>query len=641
MKILSKNRIPVTLALLMAVLLPVRGPVVHAESAGLCYEGTDRNKIYYVYEGTRAKEEWKTTGGATYYFGKDGYAYRDGVYQIDSRWYAFRADGTQIKSGWTEADQERFYVMKNGYLATGDLMIGGKWYYFDRETSVMQTGIIRTKTGFQLYGSDGSWTGEAKDNGWNQIGGDWYYLEQGETVTGDKTIGGKEYHFDGSGKMETSTILNTDSGLRLIGKDGKPVKSGWFLLDGNWYYVDPETGCCVTGGQRTIGGKKYLFDVQGVMQTVDGIYDSRVYSFNTDGSVKTAKSFANGWTLSGGVYYYYKNGKPYTGWVGNYYISEGRMLRNTETPDGYYVGSNGAARTSAGWIRITDASGERWVYAGKGGKLVKKNWLLLNKKYYYLGGENGYTMVTGLQKIGSKWYIFSDGGVYLKEVGSTLPAGWLQVGQDWYYCKYGEPVNGRITLSGKIYTFVEGRLVTGGFSEIEEDRSYYSNADGQAVEYRGWVRIDGKWFYFGKDGKAVLEGWINDGGKLYYATKDGILTGYRVVDGTLYQFDSNGVMVSAVSPQNGWKYAGGSYFFFENGRALAGQLVSDSGYTYLLDQDGRLVNNKEVDGYYANVSGVVVRNTWKKVGGVYHYYGSDGKRLEGVWKIDGQICYLD
>ena len=65
MRILRKSKIPVTMALLLAVLLPVRGPVVHAESQGLCYEGTDRYKIYYMNEGTRAKEEWKTTGGST------------------------------------------------------------------------------------------------------------------------------------------------------------------------------------------------------------------------------------------------------------------------------------------------------------------------------------------------------------------------------------------------------------------------------------------------------------------------------------------------------------------------------------------------------------------------------------------------
>ena len=197
--------------------------------------------------------------------------------------------------------------------------------------------------------------------------------------------------------------------------------------------------------------------------------------------------------------------------------------------------------------------------------------------------------------------------------------------------------------AAKGYGFItgdDGQEVFVHFSAIVAD-GYRTLEDGQAVEYRGWVRISGKWFYFGKDGKGILEGWVNDDGKLYYATKDGLLTGCRVVDGTLYQFDQNGALAATVRPQEGWKYAGGSYFYFENGRAIAGQTISDRGVTYLLDKDGRLAADQEVDGYYANSNGVILRNTWKKVNGVDRYYGPDGKRLEGVWRINGRIYYLD
>ena len=35
--------------------------------------------------------------------------------------------------------------------------------------------------------------------GWQQIGGKWYFFNNGVMVTGTKTIGGKTYKFDANG----------------------------------------------------------------------------------------------------------------------------------------------------------------------------------------------------------------------------------------------------------------------------------------------------------------------------------------------------------------------------------------------------------------------------------------------------------
>ena len=57
---------------------------------------------------------------------------------------------------------------------------------------------------------------------------------------------------------------------------------------------------------------------------------------------------ATGWVKDSGSWYYLKNsGSMATGWVKDngkwYYLaSSGSMLRNTYTPDGYYVDDSGA-----------------------------------------------------------------------------------------------------------------------------------------------------------------------------------------------------------------------------------------------------------------------------------------------------------
>ncbi len=76
--------------------------------------------------------------------------------------------------------------------------------------------------------------------------------------------------------------------------------SNWQYIDGNWFYFDAQ-GYMVTGWQY-INGNWYYFDSNGYMQT--------------------------GWILYNGVWYYCD--------------SSGAMLTNTRTPDGYYVGGDGA-----------------------------------------------------------------------------------------------------------------------------------------------------------------------------------------------------------------------------------------------------------------------------------------------------------
>lgn len=69
--------------------------------------------------------------------------------------------------------------------------------------------------------------------------------------------------------------------------------------------------------------------------------------------------------------------------------------------------------------------------------------------------------------------------------------------------------------------------------------SYHKNC---GVKQRGWVKVDGVWYYFDRNGN-VKTGWIKDHGKWYYADSTGAMqTGVIKISGKVYYFNKSGVM---------------------------------------------------------------------------------------------------
>ena len=94
--------------------------------------------------------------------------------------------------------------------------------------------------------------------------------------------------------------------------------SKWIQSGNRWWYRHYD-GTYTTNDFEVIGNQTYYFDANGYMvigwQNING----KFYYFNASGAMVTNT------------------------WVGNYYLgSDGIMLTNTTTPDGYYVGADGA-----------------------------------------------------------------------------------------------------------------------------------------------------------------------------------------------------------------------------------------------------------------------------------------------------------
>lgn len=117
----------------------------------------------------------------------------------------------------------------------------------------------------------------------------------------------------------------------------------------------------------------------------------------------------DGWLLQDGLWYYYENGAPRTGWFGydgvDYYLKEdGSVTVGWAEINGKnrYFSSNGAMCT--GWLCIEEGT---W-YLLKNGQMAS-GWRVIEDERYYFG-EKGLMETGGWKTIGDKtYYFFADG----------------------------------------------------------------------------------------------------------------------------------------------------------------------------------------------------------------------------------------
>ena len=149
----------------------------------------------------------------------------------------------------------------------------------------------------------------------------WYYQKQGQLVK-DAWINdqGTWYFMNDKGVMFNQTWLHQGSNWYAFKSSGAMISADWLYDNGSWYYLK-DSGSMATGWLKDGGSWYYL---------------------NKSGSMAT------GWVKDNGSWYYLKDsGSMATGWIKDngkwYYLaSSGNMLRNTYTPDGYYVDGSGA-----------------------------------------------------------------------------------------------------------------------------------------------------------------------------------------------------------------------------------------------------------------------------------------------------------
>ena len=578
---------------------------VHEQSYADCYGIFETESLYYVSNGKFVQGQWQVINGKWYYFSKESdYAYtsdahtysalRNGAYRIDDEYYYFNADGTMATNGWIFAKNGNwYYALPSGVLATGDMNIGGTIYHFNVD-GALQTGVTISGSTINLYNEGIMTISQNMLPGWNLIGQTYYYINAGKMLKDGsyRMPDGKWYAFDEKGKMQSNKQIEN----RWYDESGA-AKTGWFQMAGNWYYADSESARLYKGFHQ-IGGKQYYFDKEGIMLIGEAVVDGDLVTADASGAI-TISALTDGWSSHNGEWYYYVKGRPYTGWIGDYYISNGKMARDSVV--GYdsfsgYVDENGIRQKNT-WC----AGG--LYYAKEDGTLVWGEAIKIDGKWYAFGWNDfsGPIITTEV----AYWAHDVADGVYAEDgariLATNYPQGWSCIDGNWYYKnKYNFVYNQTMKINGDWYCFdIHGKMIT-GFSKPQttifapgrtteytyDNAKFYYGADGKRIYYTGWQVIDGNWYYFNANSEAV-DGWQMIGGVKYYFGKTDhfMYTGYKVIDGDLYYFDANGASQGISESVTGWHQQDGDWYYIRNGHVVTGTSVID-GTLYKFDDTG-------------------------------------------------------
>ena len=338
-----------------AALLAIGASMTSFAATG--WQEEDGTWVYYNRDEERATEEWKKSGDNWFWLDDNGEMAVDQLIEDDDDYYYVNEAGAMVSNQWVaienedageddEPDYYWYYFQANGkaYQRSDNASpssisaktINGKKYAFDEDGRMLygwveegerQTDDESWKTADYYFGDEND---GAMSIGWRQINitdteyedaqpGDeywdeeqdrWFYFQtSGKKVVANdnelktKTINGKKYGFDDTGRMvsswyssevATGATLATDATPSQVGEwsssfmyfsdpeDGARYTKGWFKVvpgyyleqdeyeDGSdyWYYADGD-GELYANTIETIKGKKYAFNENGRM--IDGL----------------------------------------------------------------------------------------------------------------------------------------------------------------------------------------------------------------------------------------------------------------------------------------------------------------------------------------------------------------------------------
>lgn len=128
----------------------------------------------------------------------------------------------------------------------------------------------------------------------------------------------------------------------------------------------------------------------------------------------------------------------------------------------------------------------------------------------------------------------------------------------------------------------------------------YRYADGTYAR-NGFVKINGRWFYFKKNGK--------------------MLTGLRTIDGVVYYFRKSGSAGLKGKVLTGWRTIGGKRYYFRKsggagvkGAAYKSEWVTIDGQRYYFNCDGSLNTNVLTEEEFINLIAPLAQQDMKKSG---------------------------
>ena len=419
----------------------------------------------------------------------------------------------------------------------------------------------------------------------------------------------------------------TDVNGKLYYKDGELQKTGWTVIDGNTYYLDPETGYAATGIAALIpnGATETalcVFDAEGVFQSdVTGVYSigEDTYWLNR-GIIEEEAGLKRVVKEDGEVNYYYF-----------------AVQKNLEERDGLTL----SAAVKHSMLNGQDC----WLH--------KTNGLALPEWGYYFD-ENGVilhdedTSKNGILKDGEDLYYYVD--------GIKAPAGMIKIGDDYYYANSkGQLIVNQTYYCSRMndlmkegtYAFdAEGKLIQGATDKngiVKDDDGvlrYYVNGK---VTYVGLIEIDGDFYYVRSNGEVVTD-------CVYWITWT-----HGLKEAGYYTFDENGKLTG--TPKNGIVEEDGVLHYYVNGKLTYAGLIKIGDDYYYVNSKCEVVRDCDYyiswthdlmpqGRYHFDADGKLTGSVAPLKNGIYeedgslYFYRNGERAYAGLIQIDGDYYYV-
>ena len=557
---------------------------------------------FYDQDGNRVNlgiNRYVQVKGNWYYVGEDGKILR-GEQTIDGAHVYFEYGGKQVKGDFDYKNQ--FHDKDSGNLVTNRFVtVKDKTYFIGSDSKAIKgaTVIDNTeyffdeKTGAQVKGDfasndkyyDGI-TGALVTNSYVQVGKDWYYVgNDGKRLKGSQTINNVPVYFDPYDGKQAKGVFGND-GYFYDKDSGAKIDLGtnrYVYINDNWYYLNGEGK--ILKGDQTIDGVQVHFDPYYGNQIKGEFTDSNGHAVKANSYTSPVKYYdKNSGALVKGQYFSH-DGKWY------YADAEGNILKGSQTIDGVHVYFDDDG------VQAKDAVLNGYYYdkdSGAGKELPHDQFIKIGNDLYYLS-SNGRTGNISID--GKDYYIEQNGRVlrgsfniyqnppyYDDETGEAVEkTGFVKSRGSWFYLENGKKVAGFKKIDGKLYYFsanpmnkyetheqVRGQLARPYFyisfpNRAEDNPTYYFDAETGAAVTNQFVYADGHWYYFGKDGKALLFDQVVNGQHLYFDYEGKQVKGDFVTDykGTRYYDENSGELVTNQTRT----INGVTYHFDEIGRA--------------------------------------------------------------------------
>lgn len=418
------------------------------DNSSVIKDGWQRDEssgVWYYGKNGKHQTGWLQSGGYWYWLdpANDG-AMQTGYFNVTdaggstASFYANDGNaatpfGALYQNCWLRnSDGNWFYANAGGDLAAGWFYQDGTWYYLDPATHIMQVGFVDLGSGKYYLDATG-----AMKTGWILVDGNWYWAySSGALASSWQTIGGARYYFDpqtfimfkGRQKIDGRTYIFGDYGLANGWyKDGADwyycsngiAATGWKLVNGAWYYLDPASDGKMSVGYLDLGNAAYYLNPNGVM------------------AVGWAQS-ENGWYLasqSGALISdWYKEGASW------YYLDPVSHLMKTG---------------------LFEVSGND-CFANQSGRLVVSSWVTVNDGVERYADDNGYLCKDVIRENGailktagadgwqvaSGWVNVANLRFYAEPGTGAIHLGWLQIDGDWYWLD----ANSGVMKTGWVFT---------------------------------------------------------------------------------------------------------------------------------------------------------------------------------------------